>query len=171
VIAATSSSAGTWATFGPDVLVAGIGAALTVTIALISYRMQQRRMNRQLVRNLADDLAIRRAFQPIYPCVSSPDSDDAERCRISIQEAQGQISRIRDQIAPDHELRGLLQEMVLWCREYKNLLEADDSRWQFALMEVRKELVDRLREIERSLRLKAPALPDPGTAKVSRTRS
>ena len=166
-----ASTSAAWVTFWPDVLVAGIGAALTVAVALITYLMQQRRKNRQLVRNLADDLANRRAFKPIDPGVSSPDTDDAKRCRLSVQEAQDQISRIRDQIAPDHRLRALLQEMVLWCREYKNLLEVDDRRWQFALMEIRGELDDRLRRIESSLRLKADALPSPGTAKVSRKRS
>jgi len=170
VIEASAGSSEMWITFWPDVLVAGIGSVLTVAIALITYRVQQRRSNEQLVRNLADDLAMRRAFMPISPFVTSSVGDDPDRCRRSVQSAQRQISLIRDQIAPDHRLRALLQEMVAWTRQFKTLNEADSERWQFSLMEVRGELVLRLREIERVMRLKAGALPDPGTAEVSRHR-
>jgi hypothetical protein len=171
VIAVASASPDMWGTFWSDILVAALGAMLTVAIALITYRVQQRRSNEQLVRNLADDLAMRRAFMPISPFVTSPVGVDADRCRKSIQSAQSQISLIRDQIAPNHRLRALLQEMVAWAREFKSLNEADPERWQFALMEVRGELVARLRAIERVMGLKSGTLPDPGTAEVSRDRT
>jgi len=169
----TEVSAGSsemWLTFWPDVLVAVIGSVLTVAIALITYRVQQRRSNVQLVRNLADDLAMRRAFMPISPSVSSPVGDDPDRCRKSVQSAQLQIGLIRDQITPNHRLRELLQEMVAWTREFKSLNEDAPERWQFNLMEVRGELVLRLRDIERVMRVRSGALPDPGTAEVSRDR-
>ncbi|WP_147360283.1 hypothetical protein [Clavibacter lycopersici] len=169
--AVAAVSSGMWATFWPDILVATIGAMLTVAIGLITYLVQQRRSNEQLVRNLADDLAMRRAFMPISPSVTSPLGDDPDRCRKSVQSAQAQIALIRDQIAPDHRLRALLQEMAAWTREFKSLNEADPERWQFALMEVRGELVVRLRAVERVMRLKAGSLPDPGTAEVSRDRT
>jgi hypothetical protein len=157
-----------WYPLIPDVVVAFfaavLGAVLTVIIARVAYREEQRRRNKQLVRNLADELSVRRAFEVITPLVSQADTDDANRCFRSVTAAQSQISAIRDQIAPDHELRAVLQEMVLWCREYKNLTEREPERWQFSLMTVRAELVDRVRETEELLRLEAGSLPEPGKA-------
>jgi hypothetical protein len=156
-----------WTTFWPDLLIGVLGAVLTVAIAVVSYRVQQRLANKQLVRNLADDLAMRRAFEEITPSVSSLESVDGQRCLSSLRSAQQQISAVRDQIAPDHQLRAVLQEMVAWSREFKNLTDENPYQWQIALMDVRAELVSRLRRIERLMRLKK-RLPDPGTARVER---
>ena len=155
-----------WVSLLSDIAVAVFGAALTVVIARLAYTGEQRRMNRQLVRNLADDLAIRRAFKEVRPVVSPADSDDAQRCFRSVEHAQAQISALRDQIAPDDKLRDLLQEMVVWCREYKILTENEPDRWQFSLMVVRAELVRRLRAIEDLTRLRSGSLVDPGTAQA-----
>jgi hypothetical protein len=169
VISSAPASSTMWTTFWPDLLIGVIGAVLTVAIAVVSYRVQQRLANKQLVRNLADDLAIRRAFEEITPFVSSLESIDGQQCRSSLESAQKQISAIRDQIAPDDQLRAVLQEMVAWSREFKNLTDANPDQWQFALMDVRAELVSRLRRIEKLMRLKEP-LPEPGSARVQSNR-
>jgi hypothetical protein len=155
-----------WNALLSDIAVAVFGAALTVVIARLAYAGEQRRRNRHLVRNLADDLAVRRAFAEVAPAVGHSNSDDARRCLRSVEHAQAQISALRDQIAPDDRLRDLLQEMVVWCREYKILTEKEPDRWQFSLMIVRAGLVRRLRVIEDRMKVYSGSLADPGTARA-----
>jgi hypothetical protein len=57
----------------------------------------------------------------------------------------------------------MLQEMVRATRDYKDMIERDPERWQFALMHVREELTGRLRDVEKLLRLRSGDLPDPGS--------
>jgi len=157
-----------WSSFFPDLVVACFGAALTVLIAYGTYVVQRRRQDLQIIRILADDLATRRALQLISPRAASGASDDAQRCFSSVHAAQQQLAALRNQVTSNRPLHAMLQEMVLATRAYKNSIERHPDKWQFALMMVRAELVERLRAIERATRLKAGALPDPGTADVVR---
>lgn len=51
-----------WETFWPDVLVAGIGAGFTVSIAVFTYVISVRRQELRSINDLIDDLHHRRAF-------------------------------------------------------------------------------------------------------------
>ena len=151
-----------WSSFIPDLVIAVIGAALAVSVALWTYFRQLRLKNLQAVRNLADDLSMRRAFVPVAPVEGL--GGDAERCFLSVQAAQQRIAQIRDEIAPDHELRAELQQLVLACVVYKSRVEVEPQRWLFALMSLRGELVTGLHRIEELLKLPSRSLPEPGTA-------
>jgi hypothetical protein len=152
-----------WSSFVPDLVVAFFGAVLTVLIAYGTYVVQRRRQDLRIMRIAADDLAARRAFELIQPRPSRGDSDDADRCRRSVNSAQQQLGALRDQVTSNRPLRALLQDMVRVTRDYKDMIEREPDRWQFALMHVRGELTARLRDVERLLRMPSGELPDPGS--------
>ncbi|MFD2341665.1 hypothetical protein FGG90_06040 [Clavibacter tessellarius] len=106
-----------WSTFIPDLIVTAVGASLTVGIAIVSYLLQLRRKNRQLVFNLADDLAVRRAFELITPMEATGDEPAAQYCFDSVHSAQKRISALRDEISPNERLREALHEMVRYCAD------------------------------------------------------
>lgn len=151
-----------WTSLVADLAVAMFGAGLTLGVALVTYFRQLRLRNRQLVHNLADDLATRRAFSDIEPRVHASDDEDAVRCFRSVQAARGRIAEVRDQISPNSSLRSTLQLMVVGCVRYKQAVEQDPSRWQFALMRLRDELRDGVRALERETGLAGGSLPNPG---------
>jgi hypothetical protein len=152
-----------WSSFVPDLVVACFGAVLTVLIAYGTYIIQRRRQDLRIMRIVADDLAARRAFELIEPRTSRADSDDADRCFRSVNTAQQQLGALRDQVISNRPLHAILQEMVRATRDYKDMIERDPERWQFALMHVREELTGRLRDVEKLLRLRSGDLPDPGS--------
>jgi hypothetical protein len=156
-----------WSSFIPDVLVAVIGSGLAVSVAIATFFHQQRDKNRQLVRNLADDLASRRAFEVIAP-QEGLGGDEQERCRRSIEKAKSGIASIRDQIAPNSALRDELQEMVLACVDYKDRVEYDPELWQFSLMELREDLARSLRTLATLAKISSGSLPLPGTIRATR---
>jgi len=156
-----------WSSFIPDVIVTLIGSGLAVTVAVATFFHQQREKNRQLVRNLADDLASRRAFENVDP-QEDLDGHDREYCRRSIRKAEAALARIRDQIAPNSGLRDELQKMVLACVHYKDRAESDPERWQFSLMELREDLVRSLDKLETLVNVSAGSLPVPGSTWAAR---
>ncbi|MBF4599218.1 hypothetical protein ITJ55_00180 [Frigoribacterium sp. VKM Ac-1396] len=163
-----------WNSFWPDLSVAFIaaivGLVLAALIGYVSYRRDQRAKNRQLVANLADDLATRRAFTPTNPKLRKV-GVDAYRCLQSVQQAQERLSQVRDQIRPDHELREILQEMILGCVTYKNAFEVAPREYVYDLMALRHELIVCLRSLEKHMRLSKKKLPDPGTAQAGSFRA
>jgi sulfur transfer complex TusBCD TusB component (DsrH family) len=160
-----------WTTFGPDVIVALIGAGITLTVAGVTYFRQLNRKNRQLVFNLAEDLAVRRALHEIEPRTSSGRSPGAKYCFASVHAAQQRIGAIRDQIAPNEALRSVLHDMVRYCADYKESFEEEPRRWQYNLMHLRRRLVAGLRQIEGILGLDARALPEPGLYRPQSAKS
>jgi hypothetical protein len=151
-----------WTTFGPDVIVAVIGAGITLAFAGVTYFRQLNRKNRQLVLNLAEDLAVRRALHEIEPRMASGRTPGAKYCFASVHAAQQRIGSIRDEIAPNEALRSALHDMVRYCADYKESFEEEPRRWQYNLMRLRRRLVASLRQIEGILGLDDHALPDPG---------
>ena len=143
------------------------GSISAVVVALVAFDFQRRRRNNQLVRNLADDLSARRALRHIEPPRLSPHTEEAMRCRVSVQAAQDRISQIRDEVHPNESLRDYLQSMVFLCVKYKEAVEVRPDRWQFELMELRTGIEENLRHIERVLRLKHGSLPTPGGWELS----
>lgn len=154
-----------WTSFLLDLLVALVGAGLTVCIGLATFRLDQKRKNRQLVHSLADDLASRRAFKLIDP-FEGDGGIDAERCFLSVQSARERISAVRDEIRPNGDLRDELQRMVLSCVAYADRLDFEPVRWQFALMDLRAELAGSLRTVEDIVGVPAGTLPEPGSTRV-----
>jgi hypothetical protein len=163
-----------WNSFWPDLLVALLAAlagfSTATLIGLRSYRRDQHAKNVQLVANLADDLATRRAFTPTDPRLRKV-GIDANRCLQSVQQAQERLSQVRDQIRPDDTLRDILQDMILGCVTYKNAFEVSPREYVYDLMTLRHELIVCLRSLEEHLNLGRQKLPDPGTAQARSFRS
>lgn len=156
-----------WNSAVPDLIVglaiALVGLLLATLIGIRTLRKDQKDKNIQLIHNLADDLAARRAFTLGHPRRRRA-GKDAARCLASVQLALERVSHIRDQIKPDDSLRQTLRTMGQACVTYKNAYEIDPRGYIFALMDLRRELVESLRMMERHLGLELHALPDPGTA-------
>lgn len=145
-----------------DILGTVLGSILAISAALGAFLIERRRRNRQLVRNLADDLSARRALAEIRPR-ESPHEDEASRCRSSVQAAQDRISQIRDEVHPNESLRKPLQKMVFLCVAYKEAVELEPERWQYELMALRDGLLESLAGVEQALGLQHASLPTPGS--------
>ena len=152
-----------WSSFVPDLVTVIVGTGLTLSAAGGTYFYQQRRKNRQLVQNLADDLSVRRAFVVVSPSEQGYGSD-AEQCFRSVQAAQDRIVQVRDEIAPNRALRTELQAMIISCVAYKEKVELGPRRWVYELMILRTELTGGVRSIEKAARIRARSLPEPGQA-------
>ena len=152
-----------WSSFVPDLVTVVVGTGLTLSAAGGTYFYQQRRKNRQLVQNLADDLSVRRAFVVVEPHEQSY-GPDAERCFQSVQATQDRIVQVRDEISPNHALRAELQAMIISCVRYKESTEVAPRRWVYELMRLRAELTLGVSRIEDAAGLRARSLPEPGRA-------
>ena len=124
--------------------------------------MSQRSRNRQVVRNLADDLAARRAFNEIDP-VKSAVGVDAERCAASVRAAQDVVAGFRNEVMTNASLRNELNKMVLACVAFKDQADWERERWQFALMDLREELIRGLRRMEKLIKIEPGEPPAPGS--------
>jgi len=133
---------------------------------LSTYLWQQRRKNRQTAHNVADDLAARRAFEPIEPSEGGLGTD-GERCASSVRATQQGIALFRNDVTLNTKLRAELNEMVLACVEFKDNVDHEPDRWQFSLMILRSDLLNSLRNIERVLKMKAGSLSEPGVMRAT----
>lgn len=114
------------------------------------------------MRNLADDLAARRAFNEIDP-VKSAVGVDAERCAASVRAAQDVVAGFRNEVVTNASLRNELNKMVLACVAFKDQTDWERERWQFALMDLREELIRGLRRMEKLIKIEPGELPAPGS--------
>lgn len=153
-----------WETFWPDVLVAVLGSMLTVAIAYATYWIQRRRAERQLLNNLVNDLSHRRALRQITPrAVKGANGlEDYDRTSQSVIDMRDQIRSTREHLPPESRAHGLLSAMHSACNRHLHLSSRNPDKYQFYLMDLRKELELEIREISQRVR-KIDTLP-PGSS-------
>lgn len=96
-----------WATFWPDVLVAVIGAALTVAIAFGTYELSVRRTEKLALRALIIDLSHRRAFSGSPGTTpGAVGTGDYARANASVLSARDEIRHARTQVRQLPSLQG-----------------------------------------------------------------
>lgn len=149
-----------WTTFLPDLLVAVIGAVLTVVIALITFMIQRRRTEDGLLRGLISDIHRRRAFTPIAELRVIPDAKaqpDFDRASRSVLALRDEIKRTRNGIRGDRDVQSHLSDMTRACNRYLEESErTPDNYWQH-LMTLRGQLNSSIERIAAQSNVKALA--------------
>lgn len=130
-----------WLTFWPDVLVAVIGASLTIVIAYGTYILNLRRNERRALNSLIMELHHRRAFSGRAVIVpNARDLADYSRTNASILAIKEEIRRTRDNVRELPPLQGPLSQMTKDCNGYLEIVERDPNSYAIQVLELRKSL-------------------------------
>jgi hypothetical protein len=157
-----------WETFWPDVIVAVIGsvvgAILTIGIAYATFLFQQHRSEIQHFRGLIRDISTRRALTVRSPKrIDNAVNEDSYRwANASVVEIREHIKRVRDHIAPDSGVHGILADMLRSCNRYLETSSADPDSYPFHLKALRDELTPAIQQI--ALTTKRVDALEPGSA-------
>lgn len=137
-----------WVTFWPDVLVAVIGAVLTVAIAFVTYALNVRRNELLALRSLIFDLAHRRAFSGSPGSIpGAAETGDYARANASVLAARDEIRHARRQIRQLPSLQRPLSRMVRACNVYLEAVETDPGSYATGLVYLRDELDEEIRKL------------------------
>jgi hypothetical protein len=153
-----------WETFWADVLVAVIGAALTVAIAIGSFMLQRRRVEEEALRGLIEEIHRRRAFAPVTP-VRVPDAADLrdyERVSRSVLDVRNQIRQARDRVRPKAAAHVYLGAMISACNRYLEDSTNEPDNYIFQLMNLREQLEKEITEIAKKSRNLPASKPGTG---------
>jgi uncharacterized protein with PhoU and TrkA domain len=151
-----------WETFGPDVLVALIGAALTVAIAFATYVLNERRREWQALRSLVDELHHRRALtliDSVRPVPHADELDDFLHVNASVLSIREEIRRTRDSVTLNSDLQRALGLMTRACNRYLETTAARPEQYLYSLSELRRELsegVHALAATRRTVKVREP---------------
>jgi len=143
-----------WDTFLPDLVVALVGAVLTVAIAYSTFLLSVRRNERLALNSLVVELHHRRALSGrgvVIPGAAR--SRDYERANLSVLSMREEIRTARDRVR-SQLLHQALQRMTRACNRYLERAEWDADRYAILLVELRRDLtaeVDALRRARRGL--------------------
>lgn len=159
-----------WSTFWPDLLIAIIGAvlgsALTVVIALITYRLQRRSNEKHALRLLVDEIHRRRAFAPIADVGNVPGAqklDDFHNVNASVLDIRDRIRMAREQTRPESGAQKPLSDMTRACNQYLQATVRQPDRYLHELMSLRSALWGSVQIIAGEVR-GVPALEPAGAA-------
>jgi hypothetical protein len=139
-----------WTTFGPDVLVAAIGALMTVIIAYGTFLIQQRRTENHVINSLFWEINHRRALYEIEApraISGAAEIDDFKQANSSVLDIRAQIRRTREQIRPASVAQKPLSEMVRACNRYLEIGAYDPDNYHFHLTKLRVRLYELIQEI------------------------
>lgn len=137
-----------WVTFWPDVLVAVIGAFLTVAIAFATYSLSVRRTELLALQSLISDLAHRRAFSGAPGIIQGAVATaDYTRANASVLAARDEIRQARRQVRQLPSLQRPLTRMVRACNIYLEGAEVDPDSYATGLVELRDQLDEELRKL------------------------
>ncbi|WP_157550793.1 hypothetical protein [Microbacterium sp. Root553] len=150
-----------WNTFGADVLVAVIGAALTVSIAFLTYlgriRLEEHRALQILINDLHGRraLAVGRGSKVRFASWSA----SFKRANASIISARDEIKATRAKVRKHEKVQGPLVEMIRACNNYLEMIEGDPSSYLIYLAQLKLELYAqalRLASVRRGLKVARP---------------
>lgn len=133
-----------WDSFVPDLLVALIGAFLTVAIAYLTYLLKVRHDEQLAAQSLINELHRRRALRPtlVRTIPGAADSDDFIRVHRSIATIRREIRSTRDRTRPVDKLQRPLSDMTRACNRYLSRSAASPDDYVIHLEELRHELAD-----------------------------
>ncbi|GAB3547457.1 hypothetical protein GCM10027404_09580 [Arthrobacter tumbae] len=138
-----------WDTFPADLLIAFIGALLTVAIAYGTYLLQQRRLEIQAVRGLINDFHHRRSVSITAPRTvrGARDLADFQRATASVIDMRDHVKRVRDQVRHDSDAQIWLSRIIRACNRYLEEGEIAPDDYLFLLSQLRQELLEEVREL------------------------
>ncbi|MFT8180766.1 hypothetical protein ACLXNF_24585 [Mycobacteroides chelonae] len=130
-----------WATFWPDVLVAVIGAVLTVAIAYVTFRCSVRRNELRALTGLIRDLHHRRAFSGAAIAVpGAVDTADYARANASVLAVKDDIRHARREVRDFESLQKPLAEMINACNLYLEDVVREPDSYAVLLVRLRDAL-------------------------------
>lgn len=139
-----------WLTFWPDVLVAVIGAVLTVAIAFSTYLLRLRLQEKRALQSLINQLHRRRAFAGRAVVIrGARDSDDFKRASSSVSNVRDEIRRTRDDVRRLDDLQRPLSDMTRACNRFLELSDAMPDHYAIQLSDLRQELFASITELAR----------------------
>lgn len=142
-----------WTTFWPDLLVAVLGAALTVFIAWVTYVLNVWRNELRALKTLVSDLSHRRAFSGEAGTISGAvELGDYARCNASVLSAKEEIRRAREKVRELPSLQVPLRRMTQACNVYLETSERDPDSYATGLVRLRDELHEEIRKLARKRR-------------------
>ncbi|MGA1838213.1 hypothetical protein VD659_14930 [Herbiconiux sp. 11R-BC] len=152
-----------WDSFGPDLLVVAIGAALTGLIAGGTYLVTFRRLENQAVGALIRQIHERRAFIAVdapVPIHDAYSTDDFGRVSRSVVTVRDEIDIARRSVGRSTDLQDALTSMKLACNRYLERSAQRPDGYVIDLMGLREELWVEIQQLNHS-RSSLPAL-EPG---------
>lgn len=143
-----------WETFVPDLLVALVGALMTVAIAYCTFLLRQAQQEKQVVRGLINDLYHRRALAIGSPqeILNAGDSKDFQRASMSVIDIRDHIRRVRDQVRQDAVTVDALSDMIRGCNRYLEESEWEPTLYAFLLQKLQQDLEDGVLQIAKKVR-------------------
>lgn len=132
-----------WETFWPDVLVALIGAALTVLIAVVTYWMGLRQREVHALRALIEEMHHRRALKPPSVLVAVKGArklPDFHQANASVLSLRAEIRRTRDLARQKDDVQRVLSSMTRACNRYLELSAIQPKKYYFLLSALQAEL-------------------------------
>ncbi|WP_372984933.1 hypothetical protein [Microbacterium sp.] len=150
-----------WNTFGADVLVAVIGAALTVLIAFLTYLARIRLEEHRALQILINDLHGRRALAVEHGAKVWFASRRApfRYATASVIAARDEIKATRAKVRKHKKVQEPLTEMLRACNNYLELSETDPNSYPIYLAHLKRDLyaqVLRLANVRRRLKVSRP---------------
>lgn len=137
-----------WQTFWPDVLVAAIGAALTVGIALATYALTVRRNELRALRSLVLDMYHRRVFAGQAVTIpGARETDDYVRANASVLSVKDEIRHARGNVREIPSLQMPLARMTRACNVYLEESERDPDAYAAGLIRLRDVLEEEVRKL------------------------
>ncbi|ERI37290.1 hypothetical protein IG195_02800 [Arthrobacter sp. TES] len=142
-----------WDTFFADVVVALVGAVLTVGIAYGTFRLQLRHNEKRVLRHLIWDLEHRRALSIGHP-MEIPDAaikDDYKRAGLSVVDIRDRVRQTVDQVQPKSNAQAYLSKMMASCHHYLEDSDASPNSYTFHLAELQRNLHEAVRGVASSV--------------------
>lgn len=131
-----------WESFIPDLVVAFIGALLTVLIALVTYVLKIRLDEKRAIQSLIGELHRRRAIaegpEPVIR--GAGELPDFARANASVASMRAEIRSTRDRVRQLDSLQVPLSEMTRACNRYLEFSAASPDFYAGYLGDLRREL-------------------------------
>ena len=139
-----------WSTFWADVVVAVIGALLTVLVAALTYGLNERRRETLSLRALIYDLGHRRALVVDVPreIPNALELDDYHRASASVLNMRDAIRQAVEGVRDSKKLQDILSQMTRACNTYLENSAASPSRYWYYLAELRDSLAESVRALK-----------------------
>lgn len=153
-----------WDTFIPDLLVALVGAVLTVLIAFVTYKVNARVDETKALNSLIEELHRRRALAPgdDQPIPGAAQSDDFVRANASVLSMREEIRTTRDRVRQLQLAQLPLSEMTRACNRYLEMSAIAPERYARLLGELRKDLDRQVRALAATRRRVPHLVPGDG---------
>jgi len=157
-----------WTTFLPDVLVAAIGAVLTVLVAIASYVISKRRRERVALQALINHLHGKRALltlpgsSPKRRIRGAAKLPDFQHAAASVLDIKSEIKGVREVSSVSARWQQNLAKMLTSCNLYLEQSQAEPYFYPWYLDDLRRELEVEVRALTRSRKGLSFARPGDG---------